>query len=61
MRWKIFSRRGLRGKRWYFRGIARNGEPVCQSEGYKNRADAEATVALIRSEAGISPPPEIEE
>jgi len=45
---QTFSRRGLRGRRYYFRIIAANGEPVAQSEGYRNRLDRDSTIALIK-------------
>jgi len=48
MKIKLFSRRGIRGRRWYFRIVAVNGEPVAQSEGYHNRQDALSTIRLLR-------------
>ena len=51
MTFHIFQRRTLSGKRWYFNARARNGEIILQSEGYRNQADALATIALIRTEA----------
>lgn len=55
MNFKIFSRRGLKGKRWYFRARADgNNRIVLQSEGYRNHADCRSTVYLIRREAGES-------
>lgn len=49
MKIEVFSRRGLRGKRWYFRVRAGNGEIVAQSEGYSRRIDAIGTVHALRS------------
>lgn len=49
LRIEIFPRRGLLGKRWYFRVRAANGEPIAQSEAYHNRADAKATAMLLRA------------
>lgn len=54
MKFRIFRSLTLFGYRWYFSGIAKNGEPILQSEGYKNLADAESTVALIRTEAAYA-------
>lgn len=47
-RFEIFPKRGLRGKRWYFRIVARNNEIVAQSEGLKNKADAIHMVDRLR-------------
>lgn len=55
MRFKIFSRLTLLGRRWYFNARAKNGRIVLQSEGYRNRDDAVDTVKLIRTEAATSP------
>lgn len=49
MKIETFSRRGIRGRRHYFRVRASNGEPIAQSEGYHNRADMMATIRLLRS------------
>jgi uncharacterized protein YegP (UPF0339 family) len=51
---EIFPRRGVFGKRWYFRVKAKNGEIVATSEGYHNRADCKATATLLRDELGAS-------
>lgn len=52
MRIEIFVRRSIFGKRrFYFRLVADNGEPVAQSEGYSNRADCAATAMLIRAKS----------
>lgn len=55
MRFHIFRRLTLFGWRWYFRGTARNGKPILQSEGYHNRDDAVDTVNLIRGQAATAP------
>ncbi len=55
MRFKIYSRLTLLGRRWYFNARARNGEIILQSEGYRHKDDAVSTVALIRTEAAASP------
>lgn len=49
LRIEIFPRKHLFGKRWYFRVRAANGEPIAQSEGYHNRADARSTAMLLRN------------
>ena len=46
---EVFERRTIRGKRWYFRVKAGNGETIAQSEGYKNRGDCIGTATLMRS------------
>lgn len=45
---ELFSRRGLRGRRHYFRIAAANGKTVAQSEGYSRAVDClETARALI--------------
>ncbi len=52
MRFSIFARRGLRGKRWYFNAKScGNNKVLLQSEGYKNMADCMDTVRLIQKDA----------
>lgn len=51
MVFELFTRRGIRGRRWYWRLRARNGEVVSQSEGYTNRQDAMATIGLVKHTA----------
>jgi len=48
IKFEVFKRWGLRGPRWYFRIRAGNGEPIAQSEGYKNKADAFSAIDLLR-------------
>lgn len=45
---RFFSRRNWRGqRRWYFTVKARNGQPLCQSEGYNSpRARMQGLAAL---------------
>jgi uncharacterized protein YegP (UPF0339 family) len=50
MKIEIFPRATWRGKRWYFRVRASNGEIVAQSEGYQNRADCWSTAQLLRDD-----------
>jgi len=54
MRIEIFQRWGMRGKRWYFRMVARNGKTVAQSQGYHNLKDAQDTVGSIMLQAGFA-------
>ena len=54
MTFEFFHRRGLRGKRWYFRIKARNGETVASSEGYRNFKDAQGAAFLIQREAATA-------
>lgn len=51
MKIEVFPRRTWRGKRWFFRVKAGNGEPIAQSEAYHNYGDAWATANSLR--AGI--------
>jgi hypothetical protein len=46
---EIFSRFGMRGRRWYFRIRAVNGKTLAQSEGYHNKADAISTAIGLRA------------
>jgi uncharacterized protein YegP (UPF0339 family) len=55
VKFEIFPRITLRGRRWFFRARARNGKILLQSEGYKNRHEAYTTVAIIRTEAMTAP------
>lgn len=45
---EFFSRRGLRGRKHYFRIRAANGEPVAQSEAYSRKVDCIQTAAHLR-------------
>ncbi len=54
MKIEIFSRRGLFGRRYYFRIVAHNGEPVAHSEGYHNRRDAMDTVETIQRQIPVA-------
>lgn len=55
MRIEVFARRTLRGRRWFFRMIAKNGKIVAQSEGYHNRIDALETIKTIKRDAAEAP------
>lgn len=46
---ELFSRRTLRGKRWFFRVKATNGKIIAQSEAYHNRADCVETAQMMRA------------
>lgn len=52
MRFVIFSRFGLKGKRWYFHLRAKNGKIIAASEGYRNRQDAWDAIMLVQRSAG---------
>lgn len=43
-----FSRIGLFGRRWYFRGRGKNGEIVVSSEGYNSPAARDRGIAAAR-------------
>lgn len=56
MRIVLFSRkRLLKRPLWYFRIVARNGEPVAQSEGYSRRIDAMQTAHLLKEKLAGAP------
>jgi uncharacterized protein YegP (UPF0339 family) len=55
MRFELFQRRTVRGKRWFWRLKARNGEIVCQSEAYHSRADAEHSIDLVQNLGPATP------
>ncbi len=47
---EIFARRGLLGKRWYFRIRSKgNGKILTTGEGYKNRVDCVHTAMTLRA------------
>jgi uncharacterized protein YegP (UPF0339 family) len=52
--WRIetYSRRGLRGRRWYFRARGANGEPIFPSEAYTTAKARDDTVALVVEPSG---------
>lgn len=52
MKIETFSRRGLRGKRWYFRVVAANDEIIAQSEAYSRRIDCVETAWSLRNNVG---------
>lgn len=61
MKFLIFSRVTLLGRRWYFNARARgNGEVILQSESYRNHGDCLATVHQIRREAATAPIDDLE-
>lgn len=46
---EIYPSRTFWGRReWRFRIVARNGEPLASSEGYRNKVDCRQTAVLIR-------------
>ena len=54
MKFKIFRRLTIFGRRWFFHLKSANGEIIMQSEGYFNRADAESIVGKIRQNAAYA-------
>lgn len=57
MKFQVYSRRTLFGRRWYWRLRARNNEVIAQGEtnGYHNRGDCVHAVERIREEAAGAP------
>jgi uncharacterized protein YegP (UPF0339 family) len=51
MKFIAFPRLTLFGRRWFFRILAANGEPIAQSEGYRRKADCLHAAGLIINEA----------
>lgn len=49
MKFEVFPRATVRGRRWYWRLVAANGEIIAASQGYRNRVDALHAVDLVRS------------
>ncbi len=49
---KIKIIKSKRTGQWYFRIIAKNGEKVAHSEGYKNKKDCMKTVVLLQVNLG---------
>lgn len=54
MKFHIFRRLTMLGPRWYWHLRATNGQIVCQSEGYRNEADARSTISSIRKNAAYA-------
>lgn len=54
MTFRLFRRITFFGPRWYWRLVARNGQIVAQSEGYRNEGDARATIQSIRKNAAYA-------
>lgn len=51
LKFVVFSKFTLRGKRWFFRIVAKNGEIIAQSEAYVRRIDAQRALTLIATSA----------
>jgi uncharacterized protein YegP (UPF0339 family) len=61
MRFVLYSRLTLRGRRWFWRLKAGNGEIVAHgsTRGYSRRIDAETAIGLVRaSGAAFGPDPQ---
>lgn len=52
---ETFDRRGIRGRRFYWRLRAANGEIVAQSEGYTSAVARDAGVKFVRKNARTAP------
>lgn len=52
---EIFSRIGIRGRRWYFRFVSANGQIMAQSEGYTRKENCEKAVQSIKRQAAPVP------
>lgn len=57
MRFQIYSRLTLLGRRWYWRLRARNGEMIASGEGYNRKEDCRHAVSLVR-QTGLDTPVE---
>ncbi len=55
MKFQVYSRIGLRGRRWYWRLRAANGEIIAQGEAYANKTDAIYAVRLVMSTRSATP------
>ena len=53
-RFQIYSKWTLRGRRFFFRLRAGNGEIIAQSEAYNTKAAAENAVVLIKHGAFLA-------
>jgi uncharacterized protein YegP (UPF0339 family) len=51
---ECFDRLTLRGRRWFFRFVASNAEPMFQSEAYNSSAARDHAVEVIKREAGAA-------
>lgn len=51
MKFETFDRLTLFGRRWFFRLVAANGEPVAQSEAYNSAQSRDKEIANIRRDA----------
>lgn len=49
---EIFSRLTLRGRRHFFRVVAKNGKTVAQSQGYSRRIDCQGTAQSMCVQLG---------
>lgn len=52
IRFETFERLTLRGRRFYFRIVANNHEPVAQSEAYNRKESRDHAVKIISHWAG---------
>lgn len=54
MKFHLFRKLTMFGPRWYWNLRAVNGQIVCQSEAYRNEADARSTIDSIRRNAAYA-------
>lgn len=52
-KFETYDRMTLRGRRWFFRFRAANGEIMLQSEGYNSAAARDHAIIVIRGKASI--------
>lgn len=55
MRFEIYSRRTIKGRRWYWRLRAANREIIASGEGYNHRAGALCAIDLVRATGTLTP------
>ncbi len=54
-RFVLWRSRTLFGRRWYFHLRGKNGEVVIQSEGYRDRRDAERAIEIVKGANADTP------
>ena len=51
----VIEKSGIIFREWRFKIVADNHKILAHSEGYKNKADAESAVWLIKQDSGSAP------
>lgn len=54
-RFEIYTKLTLRGRRWYWRLRAANGEPIASGEAYNSAEAARKGIELVRSAGEKTP------